>query len=140
EALLAQMLALVGMGPRVPVRQEQHPVGSAGPEAGEEVAQVQRGAVPRGVSDGLHHDAVGRGTEVLQDPVPGALVRRRAGDARSELHLLLEIAEGARADELARAGGPIARPACGDNEGEREAEARAREAALSDGHGGSDVL
>ena len=90
--------------------------------------------------DLLNHHRVGRGAEPLQDPVPGALVPHRPGDARSELHLLLEIAEGARAPELTRAPSPLARTARGDKEGEREARGRTSKAALSNGHGGSDVL
>ena len=136
KTLLAQVLALVGMRPRVPMREQQHPVGGAGPEAGEKVAQVQRLAVARDVGDRLHHDAVGRGPEVLQDPIARALVPRRSRDARSELHLLLEIAEGARAAELSRLF-PAARRASGY---EGEARGGAPQAALSDGHRGSDVL
>src|SRR5439155_1656573 len=57
--------------------------------------------------------------------------RGRAGDAWPELHLLLEIGEGALTGELARAARPAA---CGTGEAEREAGCRAPEAALSDGH------
>src|SRR5881398_545018 len=102
--------------------------GVAGPEAGEKVAQVQRLAVARDVGDRLHHDAVGRGPEVLQDPIARALVPRRSRDARSEAHLLLDVAEGARAAELSRLF-PAARRAS-----EGEARGGAPQAALSDGH------
>src|ERR1051325_1117223 len=64
------------------------------------------------------------------------LVARGPGDARAELHLLLEIAEGPRAAELPRLF-PAARRARGY---EGEASGGAPPAALWDGHGGSDVL
>src|SRR2546430_8217652 len=41
KTLLAQVLALAAMRPRVPLRDHQHPVGSSGPESGEKVPQGQ---------------------------------------------------------------------------------------------------
>ena len=131
EALLAEVLALVRVGPRVPVGEEQDPLRGGRSEPGEEVAQVQDLMGSGLESNLLDHNRVGRGAEPLEDPIAGALVGGRAGDAWPELHLLLEIGEGALTGELARAARPAA---CGTGEAEREAGCRAPEAALSDGH------
>jgi hypothetical protein len=71
---------------------------------------------------------------VLEDPVAGALVRRRPGHTRAELHLLFEVLKGTRSGELARPARSTTRVA---RKGEREAGCGAREAALSDGHRGT---
>ena len=95
--------------------------------------------LPRHVIEGLHLHRVGRGTEALEDPVARALVTGGTGYARPELHLVLEVLEGARAHEFARAAGAAA----GAGECEREARRRVRQAALSHGHRGKrsgDVL
>ena len=62
EALLPQVLALVGVGTGVPVREEQHAIGGCGLEPGDEVAQLQRLAVLGDVTDLLHDHGVGAGT------------------------------------------------------------------------------
>ena len=129
---MPQVGALVGVGPGVPVGEEQDALGSRRAEPREEVPQVQPDALAGHVVDGLHLDRVGRGPQVLEDPVPGALVGRRAGNARPELHLSLEVAEGALPGELAL---PARSALGGAREAEREAERGAPQAALSDGHG-----
>ena len=96
EALLPKILALVGVGTGVPVRQEQHALGGRRLESGEEVTQPQRVAprrAPCDVGDLLDDDGIGAGTQLRQDPVARRAMRGRPGDARAERHLLLHIAE-----------------------------------------------
>src|SRR5207247_4792356 len=104
-------LGLVGVRPGIPVREEQHAVGDVGPEAGDEVPQMQDPPGLGGVPDILHDHRVGALAQLSEDPVAGAVVGRGARDARAEAHLLLEVAERPRTVELARAARATAPPA-----------------------------
>src|SRR5256885_16964157 len=103
----------------VPVRQEQDALRGGGPEAGEEVAQVQRVAVVRDVVERLHDHRVGAGAQLREDPVARPLVPGRVRDAWPELHLLLEVAKGVATVELARPAG-VAPGLAGDEEQEKQ--------------------
>jgi len=98
--------------------------------------QVEGLALARHMGDGLHDHRIRGGPEPLEDPVSRALVGGSAGNARPELHLLLQVAEGALAGEFVRAPPPPPAGAalCGACEGEREAGRQAPSTALSSGH------
>src|SRR5207249_9348776 len=88
------------------------------------------------MGDGLHDHRIRGGPEPLEDPVSRALVGGSAGNARPELHLLLQVAEGALAGEFVRAPPPppASAPPCGACQGEREAGRQAPSTAPSTGH------
>ena len=104
QPLLPQVLALVRPGARVPMGEEEHALRELGPEAREQVPEVQGRALLRDVTDRLDRDGVGRRPQPGQDPVARLVVSRSVGHARPEVHLLADVVEGPLAGEFTRTG------------------------------------
>src|SRR2546425_11648497 len=88
----------------VPMGEEEHALRELGPEAREQVTEVQGRALLRDVTDRLDRDGVGRRPQPGQDPVARLVVSRRVGHARPEVELLAEVVEGPLAGELTPTG------------------------------------
>src|SRR5437879_6875486 len=81
---------------------------------------MERVALAGDVRDRLHGNGVRAGAQLGEDPIPGALVRRGVGDARPELHLLLQVRERVAAIELARHAAGAAARLTGDEQDKRQ--------------------
>src|SRR2546427_7654934 len=80
--------------------EEQHAFRELGPEACEQVPQLQGGALLRDMTERLDRDGIGRRPQPGEDPVARLVVSGRVGHARPEVHLLAEVVERPLAGEL----------------------------------------